>query len=71
MANIITGNQDGSNGENETYNIPGRATGIPRQQLVEEIKKGKHPNHSVYTLNGKEYVRSKADNTKNNNVNDE
>lgn len=71
MAKIITGNQDGENGENESYRIPGRGTEIPRKTLVQEIETGKHPNHSIYTRNGEKYVRANPDSKKKNNVNEE
>ncbi len=47
MAENITGNQDGPNGENETYRIPGRGTDIPRDKLVQEVRDGRQPNHSA------------------------
>ena len=71
MAKNITGNQDGPRGENETYRIPGRATDIPREQLVREVQEGLHPNHSTYTLNGVPYVRANPDTTTSDNVNKE
>ena len=69
MANKIKGNQDGEGGRNDTYTIPGRGT-VPRGILVNEVKRGQHPNHSVYKRDGKEYVRSNPDNKKNNNINE-
>ena len=70
LAKIIKGNHDGKNGENKTYTIPGRGSNISRKTLVREIeKKNKHPEHSTYEINGIKYVRGKADNKKNNNVN--
>ena len=70
MANIIKGNQDGTNGENETYTIPGRGSNIPRSEIVKEVEGGKHPNHSIYTLNGEKYVRANPDSKTKNNVNE-
>ncbi len=69
MANNINGNQDGENGRNETYTIPGRGT-VPREQLVNEIESGKHPNFSTYEREGETYVRANPDSTTDNNVND-
>lgn len=68
MAKIIRGNQDGSNGENKTYRIPGRSSAIPRKQVVKEIIQGQHPDHRTYTRNNVKYVRSKPDSQKQNNV---
>ncbi len=70
MAKNINGNHDGEKGGNETYNIPGRETNIPRTQLVKEVKQGKHPNHTTTKINGKEYVKAKPNNTSNDNVNE-
>ena len=70
MANTIKGNQDGENGENESYTIPGRGSNIPRRTVVREVKKGNHPNHSVYKRDGEEYVRANPDSQKKNNVNE-
>lgn len=67
MANKIRGNQDGENGRNESYTIPGRGV-VPREQLVEEVHKGKHPNHTTQTTNGEEYVKAKPNGTRNDNV---
>ena len=69
MAENITGNQDGPNGENETYRIPGRGSNIPRETLIPEVKAGQHPNHSTYKRDGQEYVRAKPDSTTKDNVN--
>jgi hypothetical protein len=70
MANIIKGNQDGENGENETYSIPGRSSSIPRKTVVKEVKAGQHPNFGIYKREGVEYVRGKPDNTTKDNVNE-
>lgn len=59
MAKNITGNQDGKKGGNETYNIQGRGSNIPRTKLVKEVKEGKHPNHTTTKINGKEYLKAK------------
>lgn len=68
MAKNITGNHDGESGRNESYTIPGRGT-VRRKKLVTEVRNGRHPNHSIYELDGEEYVRSNPDDTENNNVN--
>lgn len=70
MANIIKGNQDGPNGENESYSIPGRGSAIPREQVVKEVEQGKHPDFSTYRLNGRTFVRGNPDARKRNNVNE-
>lgn len=70
MANIIKGNRDGENGENDTYRIPGRGSAIARITVVKEVKRGQHPEFGVYKRNGVEYVRGKPDNTKKDNVNE-
>lgn len=69
MAKIIKGNHDGENGGNETYNIPGRGKGIPRTTIAEEIKQGKHPEHTVTKIDGKEYAKSKPNSSEKDNVN--
>ena len=69
MAKNITGNQDGLKGGNDTYNIQGRGTDIPRKTLVKEVKAGKHPNHTTTKINGKEYVKAKPNNLEKDNVN--
>jgi hypothetical protein len=70
MANIIKGNQDGENGGNESYTIPGRGV-VSRPQLVREVEHGKHPNFSTYERDGVKYVRGNPDSRTNNNVNDD
>lgn len=68
MANTIRGNKDGDNGANDSYRIPGRSSSIPRAQVVREVEKGNHPNHSVYERGGEKYVRSNPDSQNGNNV---
>jgi hypothetical protein len=70
MADIIKGNRDGENGENETYRIPGRGSAIPRTTVVREVEQGKHPHYSVYKRDGVKYVRGNPDSKKKNNVNE-
>ena len=69
MANKIKGNNDGLNGRNETYTIPGRGSSIPRRKLINERKQGKHPNHTIIKINNDEYVKSKPNSNTNDNVN--
>jgi hypothetical protein len=69
MAKNITGNQDGLKGGNETYNIQGRGSNIPRTKLVKEVKLGKHPNHTITKINGKEYIKAKPNPMLNDNIN--
>lgn len=70
MAEKIKGNEDGEGGRNESYRIPGRSSNIPRKQLVREVKDGKHPNFSVYTREGEEYVRANPNHMRKDNVDD-
>jgi hypothetical protein len=70
MADVIKGNQDGENGENDTYRIPGRGSAIPRSKVVREVEQGQHPQHSVYKREGVKYVRAKRDRQRKNNVNE-
>ena len=69
MAKEITGNQDGPRGENESYRIPGRGSEIPREQVVQEVEQGRHPQHHVYERDGAKYVRANPDGTPRDNVN--
>lgn len=69
MANNINGNNDGPGGRNETYNIPGRGSEIPRDKLVREVEQGKHPHHGVVEVDGEKFVRSNPDHLRKNNVN--
>ncbi len=68
MAKIIRGNQDGPDGENDSYTIPGRGI-VPRKQLVREVEQGNHPDFSIYRRNDEKYVRANPDGQKKNNVN--
>lgn len=69
MAKNIKGNKDGKGGGNDSYRIPGRGD-VRRGTLVREVKQGKHPDHSIYKIGGKEYVRANPDSSEKNNVND-
>lgn len=68
MAKNIRGNNDGSNGENDSYTIAGRGV-VNRAALVRETHSGKHPCHHVVRVNGEEYVRANPDSQSANNVN--
>lgn len=68
MAKKIRGNRDGEDGRNESYTIAGRGV-VARAQLVREVKRGQHPDHSTYTLNRKTYVRANPNSTESDNVN--
>jgi hypothetical protein len=69
MADTIKGNQDGPNGENESYRIPGRGSNIPRPTIVREVEQGKHPHHAIYKHDRKKYVRAKPNSQTDDNVN--
>ncbi|MDO9056403.1 MAG: DUF3892 domain-containing protein [Sulfuricurvum sp.] len=69
MAKNIKGNHDGAKGGNDTYNIVGRGTNIPRKTIVQEIKQGKHPEHTVTKIDGKEYAKAKPNSSEKDNVN--
>lgn len=53
----ITGNGDGSNGENQSYKINGRGN-VSRRQLVNEVKQGAHTGVHIIEVNKTEYVRA-------------
>lgn len=67
MAQKIRGNQDGQNGENQSYTIHGRGT-VSRRKLVSEIKSGQHPHHHVIKVDGTEFARSNQNSKKNDNI---
>lgn len=68
MAKNIRGNNDGSNGENDSYTIAGRGV-VNRGTLVQETRNGQHPSHHVVHINGEDYVRANPDSQNSNNVN--
>lgn len=68
MAKKVIGNQDGKGGRNESYQIRGRGT-VPRKQVVKEVEEGKHPNHSVYELDGEKFIRANPNSKESDNVN--
>jgi len=70
MAKNIKGNQDGPNGRNESYTIPGRGV-VSRANLVREVDQGKHPDFHTITVDGRDYVRGNPDGSQGNNVDDE
>jgi dTDP-D-glucose 4,6-dehydratase len=67
MSKII-GNNDGSGGRNETYQIGARKE-VSRVQAVREVKQGLHKDTHVVTINNQEYVRDNPDRSKADNVN--
>lgn len=69
MAKYIKGNHDGPKGGNDTYNIIGRGTNIPGKIIIQEIKRGKHPEHIITKINGKKYVKAKPNSSAKDNVN--
>lgn len=68
MATNIRGNNDGTNGGNDSYTIQGRGV-VERNTLVQEVNQGKHPNHHVITVNGQDYVRANPNSNNKDNVN--
>jgi len=63
----ITGNEDGKNGENQTYTIIGRG-GVSRAKLVKEVDKGLHQGVHTYQRNGVKYVRANPNSNATDNV---
>jgi len=62
--------KESTSGRNEQFRTAG-GRDLSRPELVREIKQGKHPNHYVRTINGKETPVSNPDgNTANNLDND-
>jgi hypothetical protein len=59
MAVFIHGNHDGVNERNESYNIC--RIHVPRERLVEEIRRGLHPFLEVVTRDGKPHPRTRPD----------
>ncbi|BDW94341.1 hypothetical protein MACH10_00260 [Thalassospira tepidiphila] len=64
----IKGKNDGPGGRNEHYDVGARKN-VPRKQIVDEIKKGKHSDVHVVKINGREYARDNPDRSKKDNVN--
>ena len=64
----IVGKNDGPNGRNEHYDVGGRKA-VPRREIVDEIKRGKHPDAHVVKVKGSEYARDNPDKSKRDNVN--
>ncbi|ASD67028.1 DUF3892 domain-containing protein [Pseudoalteromonas piscicida] len=66
---VIKGNNDGKNGANATYQV-GKNKSVKKSVLIKQVEMGKHPNHQVVRpAKSANYVRSKADGRKANNVN--
>lgn len=65
----INGNGGGAGGGNESYTITGRGE-VSREQLVDEVKQGMHPETHVYEINGVEYARNNPNCNKPDNIND-
>ncbi len=64
----IKGKNDGPGGRNEHYDI-GNRKDVPRKEVVNEIKQGKHPDAHVVKVKGREYARDNPDSSKKDNVN--
>lgn len=64
----ITGNRDGPNGRNETYNV-GNRKNVPRDIVVAEVEKGWHPDYHIIKQKGEKYVRDNPDPSSKDNVN--
>jgi hypothetical protein len=56
-ASSISGNGDGSNGENQSYTVQGRGV-VSREQLTREVNNGLHQGVHTVEVNGAEYVRA-------------
>jgi hypothetical protein len=63
----ITGNSDGPNGRNDTYQV-GHRKDVPRETVVLEVKNGLHPDYHVVNRDGYEYIRDNPDSSKSDNV---
>lgn len=63
----ITGNEDGHNGENQSYTIRGRGD-VSRAKLAREVDKGLHEGVHTYERNGVKYVRANPNNNSDDNV---
>jgi len=68
-ASSISGNQDGSNGENQSYTIQGRGV-VTRRQLTHEVNSGLHEGVHTIEVNGTEYVRANPNSCKQDNIDD-
>ncbi|MDP3802768.1 hypothetical protein [Brevundimonas sp.] len=64
----IRGQNDGPGGRNEHYDI-GSRIGVPRRNVVAEIKRGEHPGAHVVKINDREYARDNPDASTKDNVN--
>lgn len=68
-ASSISGNEDGYNGENQSYTIHGRGV-VSREQLAREVNYGMHQGVHTIEVNGTEYVRANPNNCKLDNIDD-
>lgn len=66
-ASSISGNGDGSNGENQSYTVQGRGV-VDRQQLANEVNGGLHQGVHTVEVNGTEYVRANPNNSECDNI---
>lgn len=64
----ITGNRDGENNRNETYDV-GQRKSVDRHTVVKEVKNGMHKGYHIYHRDGGEYVRDNPDKSTRDNVN--
>jgi hypothetical protein len=60
----INGN---GNSRNDSYTIKGRGV-VSRPKLVNEVKKGLHPDTHIYKRNGVEYARNNPNHDKPDNI---
>jgi len=63
----ITGNEDGSNGENQSYTIIGRGE-VSRARLAREVDAGMHDGVHTVEVNGTKYVRANPNQNTGDNV---
>lgn len=61
------GSEDGSG--NDSYTITGRGT-VSREQMIQEIKDGRHPDTHVVQRDGEEYARNNPNSSTQDNIND-
>ncbi len=66
-ASSISGNADGTNGENQSYTVQGRGT-VCRSQLVREVNNGLHQGVHTVEVNGVEYVRANPNGSRSDNI---
>jgi len=66
---IITGNNDGPGGRNETYKVNDRNIGRDRLVGQYENNPSNFPDHHLYERGGEKYLRDNPDPSKKDNVN--